>query len=125
MWRFRFIVSSMRIIRIDHVSLDVRDRPRSVAWYRDVLGLAPESEHQVPGEPIFLGRPGARLGLFAEGPPGLRHIALATDEPGQRRLAAALDRLAIPYRRERHRSSDSIYFRDPDGSTLEVMVATR
>ncbi len=115
----------MQIIRIDHVSLDVSDRPRSVAWYRDVLGLAPDAEHEVPDEPIFLGRPGARLGLFAEGPPGLRHIALATDGPGQRRLAAGLDRLAIPYRRERHRSSDSIYFRDPDGTTLEVMVATQ
>jgi catechol 2,3-dioxygenase-like lactoylglutathione lyase family enzyme len=125
MWPCPFIVSSMRIIRIDHVSLDVCDRLRSVAWYRDVLGLEPASEHEVPGEPVFLGRPDARLGLFAEGPPGLRHIALATDEPGQTRLAAALDRLAIPYRRERHRSGDSIYFRDPDGTTLEVMVSAR
>ena len=115
----------MRIIRIDHVSLDVRDRPGAVAWYRDVLGLSPDAEHETPDEPIFLGRPGARLGLFAEGAPGLRHIALATDPPDQRRLAAALDRLAIPYRREHHRASDSLYFRDPDGTTLEVMVATR
>ena len=115
----------MRIMRIDHVSLDVRDRPASVAWYQDVLGLAPHSRHSEPDEPLFLGPPGARLGLFADRPAGLRHIALATDAPGQSRLAERLDRLHIPYQREAHRDSDSIYFRDIDGAMLEVMVPRR
>jgi catechol 2,3-dioxygenase-like lactoylglutathione lyase family enzyme len=115
----------MQIIRIDHVSLDVNDRADSVAWYEQVLGILPHSRHTIPDEPIFLGPPGARLGLFAERTPSLRHIALATDGPGQRQLAARLDRLAIPYRSERHRDSASIYFSDPDGTTLEVMVPRR
>jgi catechol 2,3-dioxygenase-like lactoylglutathione lyase family enzyme len=114
----------MNIIRIDHVSLDVRDRPESIAWYQEVLGVRPHSHHDVPAEPIFLGPAGARLGLFAERNPGLRHIALATDADGQRLLAARLSRLAIPYRCERHRDSHSIYFSDPDGTTIEVMVPT-
>jgi catechol 2,3-dioxygenase-like lactoylglutathione lyase family enzyme len=112
----------MRIIRIDHVSLDVQDRPASVAWYEMVLGLVPHSLHSERDTPIFLGPPGARLGLFAERPAGLRHIALATDAPGQCRLAERLDRLRIPYRHEAHRDRDSIYFSDLDGATLEVMV---
>lgn len=112
----------MNITRIDHVSLDVRDRARSLAWYEQVLGLRPQSHHQVPDEPIFIGPMGARLGLFAERPPSLRHIALATDTTEQRALAARLERLAIPHRSQRHRDSDSIYFSDPDGTTLEVMV---
>jgi catechol 2,3-dioxygenase-like lactoylglutathione lyase family enzyme len=112
----------MQIIRIDHVSLDVQDRPATLAWYETVLGFEPHSPHSEPDEPIFLGPPGARLGLFAERPAGLRHIALATDAPSQWHLAERLDRLHIPYRRERHRDSDSIYFRDLDGATLEVMV---
>lgn len=112
----------MNLIRIDHVSLDVGDRPASVAWYQAVLGVRPHSHHDIRDEPIFVGPPGTRLGLFAERAPGLRHIALATDAPGQRELQARLDRLAIPYLRERHCDSDSIYFRDPDGATLEVMV---
>ena len=115
----------MRIIRIDHVSLDVRNRPRSLAWYEDVFGVAPHFRHHLPDEPIFIGPPQGRLGLFAEHPPGLRHIALATDEPDQMLLTNRLERLAIPYRRERHRDSDSIYFSDPDGTTLEVMVPRR
>jgi catechol 2,3-dioxygenase-like lactoylglutathione lyase family enzyme len=120
--RIASIVPSMHINRIDHVSLDVRDRTESVAWYQDVLGIEPHSHHTIPDEPVFLGPLGARFGLFAERAPGLRHIALATDQQEQRLLVAWLDRLAIPYRSERHRDSDSIYFSDPDGTTLEVMV---
>jgi len=115
----------MELIRIDHVSLDVGDRPASLAWYEAVLGVRPHSRHEIPDQPIFVGPEGARLGLFAERTPGLRHIALATDDPGQREVAARLDGLAIPYQRERHRDHDSIYFRDPDGTTLEVMVPRR
>jgi catechol 2,3-dioxygenase-like lactoylglutathione lyase family enzyme len=113
----------MNLIRIDHVSLDVHDRPASLAWYEEVLGLRATARHAVPGEPVFLGPAGARLGLFAERPPGLRHVALATDAAGQRALAVRLDRLGIAYQRERHRDSDSIYFADRDGTMLEVMVA--
>jgi catechol 2,3-dioxygenase-like lactoylglutathione lyase family enzyme len=112
----------MHLIRIDHVSLDVHDRPASLAWYEEVLGLRPRARHDVPAEPVFLGPAGARLGLFAERPPGLRHVALATDAAEQHRIAARLDRLGIPYTPERHRDSTSIYFADLDGTTLEVMV---
>jgi catechol-2,3-dioxygenase len=113
----------MNITRIDHVSLDVHDRRGSLAWYGEVLGLRAGARHDVPDEPVFLGPLGARLGLFAERAPGLRHVALATDAAGQHALAARLDRLGIAYRPERHRDSDSIYFADPDGTVLEVMVA--
>jgi catechol 2,3-dioxygenase-like lactoylglutathione lyase family enzyme len=112
----------MQLIRIDHVSLDVHDRQASIAWYEDVLGLRAHARHAVVEEPIFLGPTGARLGLFAERAPGLRHVALATDPAGQQRVATRLDRLGIAYTPERHRDSDSIYFRDPDGTVLEVMV---
>ena len=112
----------MKLIRIDHVSLDVRNRPESLAWYEEVLGLQAAARHSFPGEPVFLGPAGARLGLFAERPAGLRHVALATDAAGHHTVTARLDRLGIAYRPERHRDSDSIYFSDPDGTVLEVMV---
>jgi catechol 2,3-dioxygenase-like lactoylglutathione lyase family enzyme len=112
----------MRLIRIDHVSLNVHDRPGSVAWYERVLGLAADGPAGPVDEPVFLGLSTARLGLFADRDPGLRHIALATDAAGQRRVRERLDQLAVPYHPERHRDHDSLYFRDPDGITLEVMV---
>jgi catechol 2,3-dioxygenase-like lactoylglutathione lyase family enzyme len=111
----------MNLHRIDHVSLDVKDRVRSLAWYEQVLGLR-GTDHGRVDQPVFLGTNGAQLGLFQERPAGLRHIALATDLPEQRRLIARLERLAIPFRPERHRGHDSVYFADPDGTTLEIMV---
>jgi catechol 2,3-dioxygenase-like lactoylglutathione lyase family enzyme len=111
---------AMHLIRIDHVSLDVRDRPAAIAWYGDVLGLRPHARHDVPDQPIFLGPAGARLGLFTERPAGLRHVALATDRGGQGRVAARLDRLGIAYRPERR----SIYVPDLDGNVLEVIATS-
>jgi catechol 2,3-dioxygenase-like lactoylglutathione lyase family enzyme len=62
--------------------------------------------------------------LVQERPRGLRHIALATDTLGQRRVLDRLEWLAIPHRCKRHHDHDSVYFADPDGSTLEIMVPT-
>jgi catechol 2,3-dioxygenase-like lactoylglutathione lyase family enzyme len=116
------MLRAMRLIRIDHVSLDVHNRVESIGWYEQVLGL-PASRRTVPADqPVFLGPAGARLGLFEERGPGLRHVALATDRAGQDRIRETLERLAIPFVPERHADHDSIYFRDPDGVTLEVMV---
>ncbi len=114
----------MRLIRIDHVSLNVGDRPRTIAWYEDVLGLSASRRAAPADEPLFVGPDSAQLGLFADRAPGLQHIALATDRPGQREVAERLEQHAIPGRFVRHRSHDSVYFHDPDGVTLEVMVPT-
>jgi catechol 2,3-dioxygenase-like lactoylglutathione lyase family enzyme len=109
----------MNLIRIDHVSLNAADRPRTIAWYAEVLGLRTGDGARRPDQPVFLGPDGAQFGLFADRAPGLRHVALATDAASQARVVARLDRLAIPYHAERR----SIYVADPDGSTVEVLVA--
>jgi catechol 2,3-dioxygenase-like lactoylglutathione lyase family enzyme len=112
----------MNLHRIDHVSLNVSDRPAALAWYEEVLGLRAPSHDAAAAEPVFLGPTGRRLALFADRAPGLRHVALATDAAGRRALLARLDRLDIAYTPERHRDSDSLYFPDPDGNMLEVLV---
>jgi len=114
----------MRLIRIDHVSLNVADRPRSIAWYEDVLGLQADGPPGPAGEPVFLGAATARLGLFADRAPGLRHVALATDDAGMARVMARLADRGTPGRLEQHRDHRSLYVLDPDGTTVEVMVPT-
>ena len=113
----------MRLHRIDHVSLDVADRARSLAWYEDVLGARAARRNAAPDEPMFLGPAGARLGLFAERAPGLRHIALATDLHGQDAVVARLDAARAPLPARAPPRHHSVYFADPDGTTLEVMVS--
>ena len=114
----------MNLIRIDHVSLNAGDRARSVDFYEDVLGLRAGRRSGPADQPVFVGPDTAQLGLFGDRAPGLRHVALATDRAGQRQVRARLEALAIPFEPVRHRTHDSLYFSDPDGMVMEVMVPT-
>jgi len=122
----------MRLERLDHVSINVTDRPRSIAWYRDVLDLPQLNEPTDDDEPVFVGEPGLQFGLFqaqVASPPretessGLRHVALVVDD-----LEAAKKRLdahGVTYRAADHGNALSVYFRDPDGNTLELTTYKR
>jgi len=113
--------------RLDHVSLNVGDRLRSIAWYRDVLGLEQRNEPTEDGEPVFMGEFGACVALFqaqSEAPDrpyesaGLRHFAFTVDS-----LDAALERLreqGVDFRFEDHGTAHSVYFRDPDDHVIEL-----
>jgi glyoxylase I family protein len=122
----------MQLRRLDHVSLNVTDRARSIAWYRDVLGLRQLNEPTEDDEPVFLGEPGLQFGLFQaqrESPArepessGLRHVALVVDD-----LDAAQERLrehGVSFNYEDHGNALSVYFRDPDGHVLELTTYVR
>jgi catechol 2,3-dioxygenase-like lactoylglutathione lyase family enzyme len=122
----------MQLQRLDHVSLNVTDRARSIAWYRDVLGLPQLNQPTADDEPVFVGQPGLQFGLFqaqraspareAESA-GLRHVALVVDD-----LDAAKERLRsndVTFRYEDHGNALSVYFDDPDGHVLELTTYVR
>ena len=78
-------MTTFRLDRLDHVSLNVSDRARSIAWYRDVLGLRLMNKPGADDWPTFMGKFGSCIGLFQaqSGPAvtrepesvGLRHVA--------------------------------------------------
>jgi len=115
--------------RLDHVSLNVADRPRSIAWYRDVLGLEQRNEPTEDAEPVFMGEFGACVALFQAQTPaperpyesaGLRHLAFTVDS-----LERAQERLrehGVDFRFEDHGNAHSVYLRDLDGHTIELTV---
>ena len=119
----------MQLRRLDHVSLNVSDRARSIAWYRDVLGLEQRGEPRRDDWPVFMGELGACVALFQaqvntpERQPestGLRHVAFMV---GRDDLAAAQTRLrehGVEFRFEDHGNAHSIYFPDPDGNVIEL-----
>lgn len=123
-------MSAPRLQRLDHVSLNVADRARSLAWYRDVLGLAPGEEPQEDDEPVFLGEPGACFALFqaqvqspAREPEstGLRHVALALATAAELDDAEQhLRDLGVAFRPEDHGNAHSLYLSDPDGNVVEL-----
>jgi catechol 2,3-dioxygenase-like lactoylglutathione lyase family enzyme len=118
-----------RLQRLDHVSLNAGDRTRSIAWYRDVLGLEQRNEPRKDDWPVFMGEFGRCIGLFqAAGPAperdgetaGLRHIAFTVGRDDLEHAQAHFARLAIEFRVEDHGNAHSVYLRDPDGHTVEL-----
>jgi catechol-2,3-dioxygenase len=122
-------VGAFSLQRLDHVSLNVRDRGASIAWYRDVLGLEQRSEPRQDDWPVFMGAFGACIALFqaeAEAPErghestGLRHVAFAVSHDDLEAAQAHLREREVEFRFEDHGSSHSLYFRDPDGNVVEL-----
>ena len=57
-------MTNFELSRLDHVSLNVRDRGASIAWYRDVLGLGQRNEPRADDWPVFMGEFGSCVALF-------------------------------------------------------------
>jgi catechol 2,3-dioxygenase-like lactoylglutathione lyase family enzyme len=67
----------------------------------------------------FFDFPGLDLGPYAEVLGGLHHIAISVEPAKWERLKAKLDDAGVPYQME---SGTSIYFRDPDGTRMELIA---
>jgi glyoxalase family protein len=134
-------VTTMKTEGFHHVTLVSGGAQRTVAFYRDLLGLRLADraagreegtgsvlvfgdEHVAPGTILeVVERPGAGAGLWGQS--GIHHVALGVaDEAGllrwKRRLTDAGVSVSGPYDRGWF---SSIYFRDPDGQILEVATA--
>ena len=117
---------------LSELILRVKDVPRSVEFYRDVVGLAVEHVSSPTWAWLWSGAPGAlpRLGLTSQ---PLSFGAAHTGGPAH--FAIAVPRRAIPAEKERLErlgievegpvtfdfwKADSIYFSDPDENRLEL-----
>jgi catechol 2,3-dioxygenase-like lactoylglutathione lyase family enzyme len=67
----------------------------------------------------FFDFPGLDLGRYAEVLGGLHHIAISVVPETWERLRANLDAAGVEYQAE---SGTSIYFRDPDGTRVELIA---
>lgn len=117
---------------IGHVHLKVSDLDRSIAFYRDVLGL--ELQQMYGQDAAFLSWGGYHhhIGLNVwqskdgsrppAGSTGLYHLAILY--PTRRDLAIALRRVVEAGVRidggSDHGVSEAIYLRDPDGNGIEI-----
>ena len=119
------------INKVAHVVLAVSDVERSKAFYRDVLGMELISDRPDQGPSAFLsfGSQHHDIALFEapagaqRGALGLVHIALEVDggpedlKEMMARVKAAGVELTSPVT---HGITNSVYFPDPDGNTLEI-----
>jgi catechol 2,3-dioxygenase len=115
--------------RLDHVSLNVRDRPASIAWYREVLSLEQRNQPRWDDRPVFMGELGSCIALFqsetdaperAPESTGLRHVAFAVGKLDLERAQAHLRDRGVEFRFEDHGTAHSVYLPDPDGNVIEL-----
>jgi len=112
------------------VHLGVRDLERSLAFWRDLIGLGELASEQ--GE-ARLGADGRALVVLhadatrpaARGHAGLYHVALHVPEEQElARLLVALDQAGVPQSPTDHIYSKVTYVHDPDGIMLELTLET-
>ncbi|HYV60541.1 MAG TPA: VOC family protein [Acidimicrobiia bacterium] len=119
----------MKVVGLDHVVLDVADVERSIAWYRDELGLEPvRVEEWRRGEVLF---PSLRVDegtiidlLLAERTgQNVDHVCLVIESEDLDAVKASgrFEVVDGPDRRFGARGDGtSLYVLDPDGNTVEL-----
>jgi len=121
----------MKLRKLHHAVLRVRELDRAVAFYRDILGFTEVARIQDMMAFLSLGTSHHDLALQALGPSapppnprgvGLYHLAFEVDTLGD--LAAARDRLTKAgslVGASDHGVSKSLYAKDPDGNEFELL----
>jgi catechol 2,3-dioxygenase-like lactoylglutathione lyase family enzyme len=121
---------------ITHVAVTVTDLPRSVAWYRALLGSEPVLDEDTgPFHHTVFAIDGTLFGLhlhpdapagpgFDERRPGLDHVAFGVADRAELEIwAQRLDDLGIAHGgiEDAHYGS-GLSFRDPDNIALELFA---
>jgi catechol-2,3-dioxygenase len=124
----------MKVRQLGHVVLKVRDRDRSERFYTEALGLRVAASMDDPPMTFFtLGNHHdfaiIEVGDGAEAAansPGLFHVAFKVGESIEdlRNAKADLEAIGVAVAAADHTVTQSIYFDDPDGNTIEVYVDT-
>src|SRR5580704_13265556 len=132
-WQYHAVHSparpAMKIDRIDHLNITVADIPRSVEFYRRVLGMKTETMGEGRAALLF-GEQKIHLDL-AGGPMAMAgdkrmpaHICFITKSPLSE-IKAHLETCGVPVRMEGPRAGaigtiQSVYIDDPDQNSIEI-----
>jgi catechol 2,3-dioxygenase len=126
----------MQVRQIGHVVLKVRDRDRSERFYADVLGFEIAARMDAPPMTFFTLGNHHDFAIVAVGrdapdspadSPGLFHVAFKVGDSTEelRRAKADLDARGVEIGMVAdHTVTQSLYFDDPDGNTIELYVDT-
>lgn len=113
------------IIGLSHITLSVRELPRSFAFYQDVLGCRPVARWP-KGAYLQAGDVWLALHVDKEtrcGPlPEYTHVAFRVTDQGLAEMRARLASHGVTEFQENRTEGASLYFLDPDGHKLEVHV---
>ena len=121
----------MKLQHIDHVAITVSDLGRSLAWYRDVLGLERRHEEEWGDVPTMMCAGETCVALFpSDGPEpesvdvrstvSMRHVAFRVDCANFEAAQAVFRERGIEFESADHGIAQSVYIADPDGHRIEI-----
>jgi len=117
--------SPLKVTGIDHVVFHVKELPRARKFYVDFLGMEVERERSWQ---CFLKCGGQGLALFEvddgeeiHGGAEMNHMALRLTSGDYERVKATLENAGIEVR-GRPGDPHCIYFHDPDGHQLQLLM---
>src|SRR5205085_11097166 len=86
---------AFKATKVDHVSIQVTDLPKSIAFYRDVFGLSIVSEDK-PNEIVRMGTTKAIVSLHHKNPTGIvDHFAIGIEKFNQEVVTQELKRRGL------------------------------
>jgi catechol 2,3-dioxygenase-like lactoylglutathione lyase family enzyme len=106
--------------KIDHVSIQVSDLPRSIAFYQKMFGLKIVSEDK-PNEIVRLGADKVLVSLHHKSPTGLvDHFAIGVEKFDREAVTRELkDRGANP----ENNLDAGFHIKDPEGISVQIVGA--
>ena len=107
-------------MKIDHMSIQVSDLPRAVAFYEKIFGLTVVSEDK-PNEIVRLGAEKIIVSLHHKSPTGLvDHFAIGVENFNQERVTEQLKALGIT---PEENLDAGFHIKDPEGMNVQIVGA--
>lgn len=107
-------------VNIDHISIQVSDLPRSIAFYEKIFGLAVMSEDK-PNEISRLGASKIIVSLHHKNPTAIvDHFAIGVQDFNKERVTAQLKALGLT---AEENLDAGFHIKDPEGMSVQIVPA--
>jgi catechol 2,3-dioxygenase-like lactoylglutathione lyase family enzyme len=112
--------AGLKGVKIDHISIQVTDLPRAVAFYEKIFGLTVMSEDK-PNEISRLGAGKIIVSLHHKSPTGIvDHFAIGVENFNRERVTQELKALGIT---PEENLDAGFHIKDPEGMNVQIVGA--
>jgi len=112
--------AGLKAAKIDHVSIQVTDLPRAVAFYQKMFGLTVVSEDK-PNEIVRLGVGKALVSLHHKSPTGIvDHFAIGVEKFNKESVTRQLKALGVT---PEDNLDAGFHIKDPEGMSVQIVGA--
>ena len=110
--------SAFKAAKIDHVSIQVTDLPRSIAFYRDIFGLTILGEDK-PNEIVRMGVTRALVSLHHKNPTGVvDHFAIGIEKFNKDAVTQELKKRGL---NAEENLDAGFHVKDPEGMSVQIV----